>query len=303
MPSVSGAIPKPTSSPEPRVAAGSTARPKPRPTPGRAQGQNPTGPLGVAGANSSTGTDTSPSPFGRRPSATPSSGPTPGGGVTSVGRRSQPDLARFLDAAEPQPGDDAKDEDDKPKRSARVRRMLIRTGIILLIAVIAAALLRAFVVQPYYIPSASMEPTLHGCTQCNDDHVLVDKLSYRAHDVNGGDIVVFKRPASVHTGESVLIKRVIGLPGDRVQLRAGRVLINGQLITETYLNTKSCGANSTRPLTDKTQWDVPRGSVFVMGDNRCNSIDSRSFGPIPTSTIVGRAFAIIWPFGRIRLLH
>jgi signal peptidase I len=299
-----GAISTPTSSPEPSAVPDSpTARPKPRPTPGRAQRQSSTGRLGVAGANSSTGTGAPSSPFGGRPPAAPSGASSVGGGATTVGRISQPDLSRFLDAAEAKPGEDEKDDnDDQPKRLGRVRRTLMRTGIILLIAVIAAALLRAFVVQPYYIPSASMEPTLHGCVQCNDDHVLVDKLSYRAHDVRAGDIVVFKRPPGVNAEESVLIKRVIGLPRDSVRLQGGKVLVNRQQITETYVNKKCPGGGATVPEGNTSSWTVPSGSVFVMGDNRCNSVDSRTFGPIPTSTIIGRAFAIIWPFSRMRLL-
>jgi signal peptidase I len=171
-----------------------------------------------------------------------------------------------------------------------------------MIAAIAAVLLRAFVVQPYYIPSASMEPTLHGCGGCNDDHVLVDKLSYRAHDIREGDIIVFHRPPNApNIPDKVLIKRVIGLPGDVVELKKGRVYVNGLVLDEPYVN-EQCGANATVPLNGTSKWKVPGNDVFVMGDNRCHSDDSRAFGPIATSSVIGRAFAIIWPIGRMGLL-
>jgi signal peptidase I len=265
-----------------------------------------------------------PGTFGIAGSSTPdraaahrAEAPRPGiSGASEFGSSSRveltkaPDLARFLEATKPQAGDDLDDEPDgsedgTPSRvPGRTRRWLIRTGIIVMIAVIAAVLLRAFVVQPYYIPSESMEPTLHGCAGCNDDHVLVDKISYRAHDVRSGDIVVFHRPADAagYISEKILIKRVIALPGDTVDLRNGLVYVNKLLIDEPYINTKKCGPRATNPLTSVSHWTVPGNDVFVMGDNRCQSEDSRQFGPIATSSIVGRAFAIIWPLNRIRLL-
>jgi signal peptidase I len=166
------------------------------------------------------------------------------------------------------------------------------------IALGAALLLRTYVVAPYYIPSASMEPTLHGCDNCNDDHVLVDKISYRAHDVRVQDIVVFTRPKGVQVPDKVLIKRVIALAGDKISATKGQIFVNGLRIDESYLNKdKSCYARS--PDENFRTRTVPDGRVFVMGDNRCNSTDSRDFGAIPTSSIVGRAFAIIWPLKRL----
>ena len=97
-----------------------------------------------------------------------------------------------------------------------------RTLMVVAIAVVAALLLRTFVVEPYYVPSESMEPTLHGCTGCNDDHVLVEKLSYHFHDPQPGDIVVFNRPSTWKVPDKVLIKRVIGVPGDGSGSRAAR---------------------------------------------------------------------------------
>jgi signal peptidase I len=163
------------------------------------------------------------------------------------------------------------------------------------LAAVIALLLRTFVIGHYYIPSESMEPTLHGCASCNNDHVLVDKLSYKLHDVHRGDVVVFHRPPAWIVTQKLLVKRVIGLPGDVVSERGGTVYVNGLALQEPYtskVRTPNCQLNFT-PVT------VPPGDYFVMGDNRCDSSDSRAFGPIAKSKIVGRAFIIIWPLGRI----
>jgi signal peptidase I len=191
-----------------------------------------------------------------------------------------------------------------PPGTRRSIRWLIRTGVILAIAVLAAVLLRVYVVAPYYIPSASMEPTLHGCSGCNNDHVLVDKLSYRMHDIHRGDVVVFHRPGTWQVPEKTLIKRVIGLPGDKLRVSGGKLLVNGLVLEESYTNPK-CGPTSSASgnlAGAKTFGPVPAGEVYVMGDNRCNSSDSRAFGPVPDSKVIGRAFVIIWPLGRIHYL-
>ena len=182
----------------------------------------------------------------------------------------------------------------------------VRFAVVVLLAVAVAFGLRTYVVAPYYIPSQSMEPTLHGCTpHCNNDHVLVDKLSYHLHSVHRGDVVVFNRPTTWSAvADKVLIKRVIGLPGDVLTLIGNTVYVNGQQLQEPYINP-SCAGTTTLGAegTHVTQTEkVPPGDLFVMGDNRCNSSDSRTFGPIPKSTIIGRAFAIIWPLGRIHYL-
>ncbi len=141
-----------------------------------------------------------------------------------------------------------------------------------------------------------MEPTLHGCPGCNPDRLLVDKLSYHLHSVHRGDVVVFTRPPGVPSTDADLVKRVIGLPGETVRASGGVVYINNRALTEPYVATACDGTRDFGPTT------VPAGDVFVMGDNRCDSLDSRIFGPIATSTIVGRAFVIVWPLGRIHWL-
>ena len=223
----------------------------------------------------------------------------PGAAPTTT-ERPAVDLSRFLKATE---DDDDSDDEDAEKRSeggGRWRKVLTRSLVTLVIAGLAALLLRLFVVQPYYIPSASMEPTLHGCPGCNDDHVLVDKISYRIHDVRFDDIVVFHKPKKAVAPEDVLIKRVIGLPGDRISMKDGTVYINGRPLSESYLDKDHTCYHSS--ISNFAPLTVPQGDVFVMGDNRCHSEDSRDFGPIPTSSIIGRAFMIVWPLDRFGLL-
>ncbi|HZE50394.1 MAG TPA: signal peptidase I [Jatrophihabitantaceae bacterium] len=194
------------------------------------------------------------------------------------------------------------DRGEIPRRSHRRRPPTRQFGfpIRLLVLVVVAALLalglRTFVVEPFWIPSESMEPTLHGCAGCNNDRLLVDKLSYRLHAVHRGDVVVFHRPPGVDAPENVLIKRVIGLPGETVSGHDGKVWIGSRSLEESYVNPACHGT------TDFAAVTVPSGRYFMMGDNRCNSSDSRVFGPIPKSSIIGRAFLIIWPVGRIHWL-
>ncbi len=167
----------------------------------------------------------------------------------------------------------------------------------IVIALAAAWGLRTYVVAPYYVPSASMEPTLHGCSNCNDDHVLVQKLSYDFHDPERSDIVVFNNPGKrwAQAKDEVLIKRVIGVPGDKLQFRNHKVYVNGQLLAEPYVN-KSC--HGTTPNGGPRSYKVPKGDLFVMGDNRCDSEDSRVFGYVPIDKVIGKAFLIFWPVGR-----
>ncbi|MDP9116428.1 MAG: signal peptidase I, partial [Actinomycetota bacterium] len=174
---------------------------------------------------------------------------------------------------------------------------LARLVIAVVLIVAAAVAVRTYVVAPYFIPSASMETTLHGCSGCNNDHVLVNKLSYHLHSVHRGDVVVFNRPSGWNVNDKVLIKRVIGLPGDVLTEAGGMVYVNGAALEEPYLNV-AC-RSGTQNLTRIT---VPAHQLFVMGDNRCESADSRSFGPIKQSNVIGRAFLIIWPLGRLHYL-
>jgi signal peptidase I len=184
-------------------------------------------------------------------------------------------------------------------REARVRPRLhpgLRLAMLLGATVVLVLILRSFVVASFYIPSESMEPTLHGCATCEPDRVLVDKLSYKFTSIDRKDVVVFTKPDNLAVNDKDLIKRVIGLPGDTVAGHDGAVYVNGQKLSEPYVMADCHGTVAFAAVR------VPADEYFVMGDNRCNSTDSRIFGTIERSTIVGRAFAIVWPFKRLRWL-
>jgi signal peptidase I len=186
-----------------------------------------------------------------------------------------------------------------PKPTHRLRE----TAVVVLVAVLAAVLLRLFVVQSYFIPSASMEPTLRV-----GDRILVDKLSYDLHGVGRGDIVVFSRPPKENCGGTPvpdLVKRIVGLPGETISLTGkGRVEIDGKVVHETWLPASEQG--KTYPGPSGTSYDldhpykIPSNDYFVMGDNRQNSCDSRYWGPISKSLIVGKVDVRIWPLSSFR---
>jgi signal peptidase I len=131
------------------------------------------------------------------------------------------------------------------------------------------------------------------------DRVLVNKLSYRLHDVNRGDLVVFERPEGDQSQDvKDLIKRVVGLPGERIVIKDNAVWIDGVRLDEGYLPPGTITKQGSRAqCIDESPCVVPDDSIWVMGDNREHSFDSRYFGPIEENTIVGRAFLRIWPLG------
>ncbi|MEO5919027.1 MAG: signal peptidase I [Candidatus Limnocylindrales bacterium] len=160
--------------------------------------------------------------------------------------------------------------------------------------------IQAFVAQPYKVQQGSMENTL-----LPDQYVLVDKLSPHWDTYSYGDIVVFRPPASWSGGSEVpFIKRVIGLAGDTVELGDGVVHVNGVVLDEPYIFTLADGAQQQSHPTPggATRWVVPTGELFVMGDHREDSADSRNFGPIETSNVIGRAWLRYWPFDRLGVL-
>lgn len=158
-------------------------------------------------------------------------------------------------------------------------------------ALVIALVIKTFLFQAFYIPSESMLPTLKV-----RDRVLVNKVSYSLHDVNRGDIVVFKAPPGTETEEiRDLVKRVVGLPGETVEGRNGHVYLNGRLLEEPYLPP---GVRSK----DFGPEKVPAGRYFVLGDNRQFSKDSTYFHSIRRSEIIGRAFVRIWPLNRLGFL-
>jgi signal peptidase I len=173
------------------------------------------------------------------------------------------------------------------------RRVVIEWTVILVIAVVASFLVRLYAVQTFYIPSGSMEPTLHV-----GDRILVNKLSVRFGTINIGDIIVFKAPPAEKCDDgsfSDLVKRVIGLPGDVMTSKGNTVYVNGKKLKEPW----SYYPDLNPPI---KRFKVPKDSYFVMGDNRANSCDSRFWGAVPHSDIIGKAFLRIWPLSRIGFL-
>lgn len=165
-------------------------------------------------------------------------------------------------------------------------RWLLETAAMVAIAFLLAQGIKTYVVQPFVVPTGSMEPTI----QIND-RFLAEKLSYRFGDPERGDVVVFDDPTGVHPQ---LVKRVIALPGEEIDIHDGNVYIDGELLPEPYLVNVL-----TDPGTEPLPFTVPAGEVWVMGDNRPNSGDSRFIGAQPISAIQGRAFGIYWPVAHI----
>ncbi len=191
--------------------------------------------------------------------------------------------------------------DEPPRRSHWLRE----TGIVVVVAIVAALLLRAFVVQTFFIPSGSMEPTLN-----IGDRIVVDKLAYHLHGVDRGNIVVFRRPADENCGGTPvadLVKRVIGLPGETISLTKGSrgyVEINGKRLNETWLPSSVQGMTfpgpAGTPYNLTKPYLIPANHYFVMGDNRSDSCDSRYWGPISRSLIVGKVDVRVWPLSGLR---
>ncbi|MEO7613680.1 MAG: signal peptidase I [Streptosporangiaceae bacterium] len=175
----------------------------------------------------------------------------------------------------------------QPKKKSFFREL----PFLVVTAVALALLIRTFAVQAFFIPSGSMEQTLHGCTGCRGDRVLVEKIGYHLVDPGRGDIVVFEGKGD--WPDEDLIKRVIAVGGQKVECcdAQGRVTVDGKPLDEPYLfedNHRKFG-----PVT------VPKGSLWMMGDHRSMSSDSRDHGPISVDDVVGRARIIIWPLPRI----
>jgi signal peptidase I len=185
-------------------------------------------------------------------------------------------------------------------------RVAIEWIVVVAAAVLAALVIKTFVLQAFFIPSASMEPTLRGGNGLPGDRVLVDKVSYRFRDIGRGDIVVFHAPPDFPDPTiDDLIKRVIGLPGDEIVFQDGKVKVNGELIPEPYIGPNKPtlpapeGAGSyDHSCVAEDPCKVPAGHLWVMGDNRTDSEDSRYVGPIAEELVVGRAFVLVWPFNR-----
>ena len=167
----------------------------------------------------------------------------------------------------------------------------------ILLAVVLAVVIRTFFFQAFKIPTGSMRATL-----IESDRVLVNKFLYRFKDPQRGDVIVFRYPVD---GKKDFIKRLVGLPGETVEIRQGKILINGKLVEETSKLRKNYYYN-------REDWDyggenrqikVPDNAYFVLGDNSAQSSDSRNWGFVPKKNLVGKAFMIYWPPKRVRMIE
>lgn len=189
----------------------------------------------------------------------------------------------------------------KTRRSA-----LLDYAVIAVVAIALALVIQAFVVKPYRIPSPSMVDTLE-----IGDRVLVNRVVYHLRDVEHRDVIVFRYPQN---RDVVFIKRVVGLPGDRLQAKDGKLWVNGEPQDEPYVHKTDgvtdptepmgaiAGTTMAHPWSLQDEYIVPEGSYFMMGDNRANSDDSRVWGPVPEDDLIGEAFFIYWPLTRLGTL-
>ena len=237
-----------------------------------------------------------------------------------------------------------KDDPKESKKQSRKQPWYIEIPIIIVVGLLLAALFQTFIGRVYVIPSASMEPTLHGCTGCTEDRIFVNKMVYNFGDPHPGDVVVFKGPPSWDEGvesrrssnglmrsvqnlgsyvglvapdENDLVKRIVATGGQTVECLPGQegVTVDGKVIDSSYIlnppaypvgddkdGSEQCGGKFFGPIV------VPKDNVFVMGDNRTNSADSRYHlsdeyqGTIPEDNIIGRVDARIMPLNRIGLI-
>jgi signal peptidase I len=187
-------------------------------------------------------------------------------------------------------------------------RIAIDWAVTILGAVAIVLAIKAYVVNPYRIPSSSMEQTLHcarpgnGCEARFSDRVLANRFIYHFREPKRGEIVVFKTPPAAQiqcsgvvggNGGDTFVKRLIGLPGDRWREQNGFIYINGEKLDEPYIEPER---RDTDTIPEKT---IAEGEYLMLGDNRSSSCDSRRWGTVPRDNLIGPVFAIYWPPGRI----
>ena len=184
----------------------------------------------------------------------------------------------------------------------RTLRITIDWAVTIIGAIAIVLAIKAWVVNPYRIPSSSMEPTLHcarpgsGCEARFSDRVLANRFIYHLRSPARGDIVVFKTPPAAESkcgAGGTFVKRLVALPGETWEERDGNVYINGKRLVEPYVHPDRRDSNTYGPRT------IPEGKYFFMGDNRSQSCDSREWGAVPRENIVGEVFFVYWPPNRI----
>jgi signal peptidase I len=192
-------------------------------------------------------------------------------------------------------------------RFPRPVRTAIDWALTLVVAVAVVLVFEAEVAKPYEIPTSSMEPTLHcakpgnGCRGTFSDRVLVNRLAYRFRGPRRGDVVVFEAPtkALVRCGAGgAYVKRIVGLPGETVRLAHGYVSIDGKALDEgAYIRSRAQRGDASG------SWKVASGRFFLLGDNRNDSCDSRTWGSVAQSSLIGPVVATYWPPERVRIDH
>tara|TARA_Y100000768_G_scaffold366344_1_gene328431 strand:+ start:12847 stop:13668 length:822 start_codon:yes stop_codon:yes gene_type:complete len=198
-------------------------------------------------------------------------------------------------------------EEINEEKSVKSVKKTIEWLAVIVGALLVAFLIKTFLMQAYYIPSSSMTPALQ-----IGDRVLVNKLSYEFGEVSRGDLVVFKRTEVGTSNQIDLIKRVVATEGEIIEISDGEIFIterggkDRKLLVEPYLaegvTTQGFAFKDLCPQSEANTCLIPENFIFVMGDNRSGSRDSRYFGPVNTDDIVGRAFIRIWPLGSLKLL-
>lgn len=313
----------------PAPGDGDIARPEPPPEPGSSA-------AGAGGETAAPPGPEEPAPDGANPARTTE---------PIAAQRSE----AYADGDAEVPHRAADDTDPAPPMSRRQRRRekrAQRSGfvqwmrelpIMLAIAFLIAVLLRSFVVQAFWIPSGSMEQTLHGCAGCTGDRILVNRMSYWFSDPEPGDIVVFQAPSSWEAevpvdepdnplgqswlwvkrlvgaappAERDLVKRVIATEGQTIECcdAQNRVLVDGKPLHEPYIYLDGQDPSAPDAITSFGPVTVPEGRMFVMGDHRNASADSRAHlddqyqGTVPVDAVIGRAFVVLWPFDRFTWL-